>query len=58
MSISEGSGGMTLASAHDSLPQTIGAKIMSIPMGLFFKGVARKALVQDLNDIKAAVEKQ
>jgi hypothetical protein len=30
---------------------------MSIPMGLFFKGVARKALLQDLNDIKAAVEK-
>jgi len=29
---------------------------MSLPLFLF-KGVARKALQQDLNDIKAAVEK-
>ena len=48
--------GVTLTSIHDSQPQTLGAKIMSIPMTLFFKGVARKALLQDLNDIKAAVE--
>lgn len=57
-SISESSGGMTLTSSHDSRPQTIVAKLMSIPMVLFFKGVARKALMQDLNDIKAAVEKE
>lgn len=31
---------------------------MSLPMGLLFKGVARKALLQDLNDIKAAVERK
>jgi hypothetical protein len=31
---------------------------MSIPMGLLFKGVARKAILQDLNDIKSAVEKK
>jgi hypothetical protein len=30
---------------------------MSIPMGLLFKGVARKALRKDLDDIKTAVEK-
>src|SRR5262245_9457354 len=53
MSISESTGGMTLTSSHDSLPQTIVAKIMSIPMGLFFKGVIKKAVLQDLNDIKA-----
>jgi len=31
---------------------------MSIPMRLFFKGVIKKALLQDLNDIKAAVERE
>jgi len=30
---------------------------MSIPMFLF-KGVAKKALLQDLNDIKSAVEQE
>jgi hypothetical protein len=55
--ISESRGGMTLTSCHDSQPQSIGARLMSIPMGLLFKGVARKALLRDLNDIKAAVEK-
>lgn len=58
ISISENSGGITLASSHDSKPQGIVAKVMSIPMGLLFKGVAKKALLQDLNDIKAAVEQE
>ena len=55
--ISESSGGMTLTSAHDSKPQGIVARLLSIPMGLF-KGVAKKALLQDLNDIKSAVEQE
>ena len=50
------SGGVTLTSAHDSQPQSIGARIMSIPMGLFFKGAIKKAVLQDLTDIKGAVE--
>jgi len=59
MSISEGSNGnVTLTSSHDSQPQGIVARIMSIPMGLFFRGVARKALLQDLNDIRSAVEQK
>ena len=58
MSISESSGGIRLTSIHDSQPQTIVARLMSIPMGLLFKGVARKALMQDLNDIKSAVERK
>ncbi len=58
MSISEGSGGMTVTSSHDSQPQSIMARIQSIPMGLLFKGVARKALLQDLNDLKAAIERE
>ena len=56
MSISEGGGGITLASSHETRPQGILARLMSIPMFLF-KGVAKKALLQDLNDIKSAVEK-
>jgi len=56
--ISEGSGGITLTSSHDSRPQGFGARLMSIPMGLLFKGVAKKAILQDLNDIKSAVEQQ
>ena len=59
MSISESSrGGMTLTSSHDSQPHTFVARLMSIPMGLLFKGVAKKAILQDLNDIKSAVEKE
>jgi hypothetical protein len=56
MRISESSGGIMLSSVHDSKPQGIVARVMSIPMGLFFKGVAKKALLQDLEDIKSAVE--
>ena len=56
--ISENGGGITLTSSHDSQPQTFVAKLMSIPMGLFFKGVVKKAALQDLNDIKAAVEQE
>src|SRR4051812_8347615 len=56
-SISESSGGITLAESHESKPQSIVAK-MSIPMMFLFKGVVKKALLQDLNDIKAAVEQK
>jgi len=58
MSISESGGGITLTSSHDSKPQSIVARLMSIPMGFLFKGVAKKALLQDLNDIKSAVERE
>lgn len=57
MIISEGGNGrVTLTSSHVSQPQGIVARLMAIPMVLFFKGVARKALLQDLNDVKTAVE--
>ena len=55
--ISESSGGMALTSSHDSQPQGIVARLMSMPMFLF-KGVVKKALLQDLNDIKSAVEQK
>jgi len=57
MRISETGDGVTLTSAHDTQPQGIVAKLKSIPMVLF-KGVVKKALVQDLNDYKSAVEKE
>jgi hypothetical protein len=56
--ISESSGGITLTSSHESQPQGLVARLQSIPMGLLFKGVAKKALLQDLNDIKSAVEQK
>ena len=41
----------------DGQPQTLMAKLMMITMGWMFKGATEKALKQDLEDIKAAVEK-
>ena len=55
--IVENSGGMTLTSAHDTQPQGIVAKLRATPMFLF-KGMIKKAILQDLNDIKSAVEKE
>lgn len=57
MRIAGSGGGLTLTSTHVSEPQGLVARLMSIPMGLFFKGVAKKALLQDLNDIRSAVER-
>lgn len=56
LSLSEGKGGIARTGVHDSRAQSLFARVMSIPMGLRFKGVARKALLPDLNDIKTAVE--
>ena len=58
MSISESGGGITLTSSHESTPQGIGKRLLSTPMGLLIKGVAKKALLQDLNDIKSAIEQE
>lgn len=54
--VSEGGESTTLTEIHESNPQGAAAKLMSIPMRLFFKGVMKKAVRRDLNDIKAAVE--
>jgi hypothetical protein len=58
MRISDSSGGLTLTSSHESKPQTFMARFMSIPMMLFFKGTMKKLILQDLNDIKSAVERK
>ena len=57
-SLSESDGRTTLTSVHDSQSQRMFARLLEIPMGFLFKGVARKALLQDLNDIKTAVEQE
>ena len=53
--IADSDHGVTLTSAHETRAQGLVAKLKSAPMFLF-KGVIKKALLQDLNDIKAAVE--
>lgn len=57
MRISESSGGVTLTSSHETQPQGFVAKLKSAPM-VFFKGVIKKALMQDLDDIKTAAERK
>ncbi|HZS08124.1 MAG TPA: SRPBCC family protein [Blastocatellia bacterium] len=57
MSITESGRGITLTSSHETNPQGIVAKLRSSPMFLF-KGVVKKALLKDLNDIKSAVEQE
>ena len=54
--ISGSDGAVTLSETHESLPQTFGARVMAIPMALFFRGTIRNASLQDLNDTKAGVE--
>jgi hypothetical protein len=55
--ISAGSGGTTLTSAHETKPQGFGTRLKALPMFLF-KGMIKKAILQDLNDIKSAVEQE
>jgi carbon monoxide dehydrogenase subunit G len=54
--VTEEAGTTLLSMSHDSSAQSFGAKLMSIPMGLFFKGMMKKAFLKDLNDIKGVVE--
>ena len=56
MSISESRDGITLTSTHDYKPQSAVAKLKSMSM-VFFKGMIKKTLLQDLMDIKSAVER-
>ena len=57
MRIRESSGGISLTSAHETKPQGLVARIQSLPLFLF-QGVIKKAILQDLNDIKVAVEQR
>jgi hypothetical protein len=55
--ISENGGTMTLTSSHETRPQGLVSKLKSIPM-VFFRGMMKKVYLQDLNDIKSAVEQK
>jgi uncharacterized protein YndB with AHSA1/START domain len=56
--ISESSAGITLTESHESMPQSTVKKLLSVPMLFLFRGVMKKAILKDLNDIKAAVEQK
>jgi hypothetical protein len=56
LAIAENDAGVTLTMGFEGTPQTTAAKLMSATMGKMFKGATEKALRQDLQDIKAAVE--
>ena len=54
----EGSGDKTLLSMEfEGEAQSFGAKLMSFLTGFLFKGAREKAIKQDLEDIKVAVER-
>ncbi|MBI3501610.1 MAG: hypothetical protein HY063_07435 [Bacteroidetes bacterium] len=55
MTISGSGNSMRLTSSHETQSQGIIAKIKSLPM-IFFRGMLKKAILQDLNDIKTTVE--
>jgi len=57
MSISESNDGIILTTTHDYKPQSTAARLKSLPMFLF-KGMMKKIFLQDLNDIKSAVEQK
>ena len=54
--ISESGGSVTLTGIHETNPQSFVASLKALPM-VFFKGMIKKAILKDLNDIKGAVER-
>lgn len=56
--IAERGAGVVLTEIHESLPQTFATKLQAVMMMLFFKGTIRKAILQDLRDIKTAAERR
>jgi len=56
LSIVEEGGSLILRMDFGGEAQTFMAKLMSAIMGMFFKGATEKAMLKDLEDIKAAVE--
>jgi hypothetical protein len=56
MRIATGAGGVALISTHETVAHGFLANLMAIPMRLFFRGAIKRHVLQDLHDIKAAVE--
>lgn len=57
ITIAENSDHIKLTSSHETKSQGIMAKIKSLPM-IFFRGILKKTILQDLVDIKKAVEQK
>lgn len=57
MTIEEAGEGVNLISTHETKAQGFVARLKSLPM-IFFKGMLKKAILKDLQDIKAAAEKK
>lgn len=55
--ISGSDGSVVLTGIHETQPQGFAARVKSLPV-VFFKGVIKKAIMQDLNDIKKVVERE
>lgn len=55
--LSGSDGGVKLTGIHETQPQGFASKLKALPM-IFFKGVIKKAILQDLNDIKAAIDQE
>ena len=49
-------GGTRLSMAFGAVPQTFGAKVMGVVFSTLMRGSMRKAILKDLEDIKAAAE--
>jgi hypothetical protein len=56
LSISKENGASNLTMKFSAEPQTLAAKVMWATTGFIFKNVTKKALLQDLMDIKAVAE--
>jgi len=56
LSLSEQNNSTTFTMSFNSEAQTFGAKLMSATMGSLFKNATKKALMQDLMDIKLKAE--
>ena len=54
--VSGDDGRVVVTSSHETQPQGFVARLKALPM-VFFRGVIKKAILQDLNDIKSAVER-
>jgi hypothetical protein len=57
LTLSGNNGNHLLTSSHETTPIGLLARIKSLPM-VFFKGMLKKAILQDLRDLKTAVEGQ
>lgn len=53
--ISISSDGIILTSIHETMPQAFAARLKALPL-IVFKSVIKKAIMQDLHDIKSASE--